>query len=35
MSTPNAPVTDEKAAPRSNPFRSFNFSSRFWITSSS
>lgn len=31
MSTPNAPVTDEKAAPRSNPFRSFNFSSRFWI----
>src|SRR5690606_24478435 len=32
MSTPNAPVTDEKAAPRSNPFRSFNFSGRFWIS---
>ena len=32
MSTPNAPVTDEKAAPRTNPFRTFNFSSRFWIS---
>ena len=32
MSTPNAPVTDEKSAPRSNPFRSFNFSTRFWIS---
>lgn len=32
MSTPNAPVTDEKVAPRTNPFRTFNFSSRFWIS---
>lgn len=32
MSTPNAPVTDEKSAPRSNPFRSFNFSTRFWVS---
>jgi len=32
MSTPNAPVTDEKSAPRSNPFRSFNFSARFWVS---
>lgn len=32
MSTPNAPVTDEKAAPRTNPLRTFNFSSRFWIS---
>ncbi|WP_240613361.1 ABC transporter permease [Brachybacterium endophyticum] len=31
MSAPNAPLTDEKAAPRSNPFRSINLSSRFWI----
>jgi len=31
MSTPNAPVADEKAAPRGNPFRSLNFSGRFWI----
>lgn len=32
MSTPNAPVKDEKVAPRTNPFRTFNFSSRFWIS---
>ena len=31
MSTPNAPVADEKAASRGNPFRSLNFSGRFWI----
>jgi peptide/nickel transport system permease protein len=31
MSAPNAPLTDEKAAPRSNPFRSINLSTRFWI----
>ena len=31
MSTPNAPVADEKAVPRGNPFRSLNFSGRFWI----
>ncbi|MEE1651171.1 ABC transporter permease [Brachybacterium sp. J144] len=32
MSTPNAPVTDEVTAPRSNPFRTMNFSTRFWIS---
>jgi peptide/nickel transport system permease protein len=31
MSAPNAPLTDEKAAPRSNPFRSVNLSARFWV----
>jgi peptide/nickel transport system permease protein len=33
MSTPNVSsvVADEAAAPRSNPFRSFNFSARFWV----
>ncbi|MEE1617453.1 ABC transporter permease [Brachybacterium sp. J153] len=32
MSTPNAPVTDEVTAPRSNLFRTMNFSTRFWIS---
>lgn len=31
MSAPNAPLIDEKAAPRSNPLRGINLSTRFWV----